>query len=169
MTIARYFTASLLLTLVACGGAQTACPDPTTPTPPPTATAGVGLVEVESAQNFTDTVSALQDAITSRELRVIAVVPHSAAAAQNELELQPTTLILFGKPQVGAPLMNLAPTLGLDLPQRMLVVETDAGVRLYYNDVAFLAERHGLPADHPAIERVNAVLAAIAGEAASEH
>jgi len=61
------------------------------------------------------------------------------------LDLAPTRLVVFGNPNLGTPLMQSAQTLGIDLPQKMLVYENaDGEVNVAYNDPAFLAARHGV-------------------------
>ncbi|MEM9072797.1 MAG: DUF302 domain-containing protein [Myxococcota bacterium] len=125
-----------------------------------------GLIRTQSTRSFDETVAALQEAITSRGLNLFATVPHSAAAAQNDLELRPTTLFIFGKPQVGTPLMRAAPTLAIDLPQKALVYEEGGEVWIVHNSPYFLGARHGLPSDHPALDRITGVLGAIAADAA---
>jgi uncharacterized protein (DUF302 family) len=153
----------LVVLLVGCGGATNA--------PPPQGAAAAGrrdpgLVRVRSEAGFEDTVTQLEEAVTSRGLNVIARVPHSRAAEGAGLELRPTMLLLFGRPQVGTPLMKDAPTLALDLPQRTLVYEEGGTVWVVYNDPRHLAERHGLPDDDPRLGRVAETLAAIAADAA---
>lgn len=127
----------------------------------------LGLVRVTSAFSFDETAERVQAALDARAaLRTIAVIDHSGAAASIDLELRPTRLFIFGNPALGAPLMDEAATLGLDLPQKMLVVEDDTGVYVAYNDPGYLGARHGLgPAAEPRLEQISTVLAAIAREA----
>lgn len=155
----RTFAPLVFLLSLACGGAQVA---------PVASAGGDGLIRVPSAVGFSQTVAQLTAAIEGRPLRVIATVPHSAAAASQDLTLRPTTLVLFGNPAVGSPLMDAAPTLALDLPQRMLVLEEGGRVWLVYNDPQFLFQRHGLAGREQAAERIRGVLAAIAEEAGAE-
>ncbi|MEM1416084.1 MAG: DUF302 domain-containing protein [Myxococcota bacterium] len=127
---------------------------------------GDGLVRVSSTRTFEATVAALEAGIEARPLRLLATVPHSAAAAAAGLTLRPTTLVIFGRPEAGTPLMQGAPTLGLDLPQRMLVVAERDGVWVVYNDPHWLAARHGLTGADAALERIAGALAGLANEAA---
>ena len=53
--------------------------------------------------------------------------------------------IVFGNPNIGTPLMQVSPTTGIDLPLKILVWQDPFGmVNVSYNDVYFLARRHGL-------------------------
>lgn len=104
-----------------------------------------GLVTVQSAYSVEETVSRLETALEENGLITVAVVDHSANAANAGLELPPTRLVIFGNPNVGTPLMQSARTVAIDLPQKMLVYEDEAGdVFAAYNDPAYLSERHGL-------------------------
>ncbi len=48
-------------------------------------------------------------------------------------------------PNLGTPLMQSAQTLGLDLPQKVLVHENGSGVvHISYNDPEYLKNRHGI-------------------------
>jgi uncharacterized protein (DUF302 family) len=41
--------------------------------------------------------------------------------------LGPSDLVIFGKPEAGTPLMQGAPTAGIDLPLKALIWQDDAG------------------------------------------
>ena len=70
---------------------------------------------------------------------------HGGNATEAGLELGPMRLILFGNPKGGTPLMQAAPTSGIDLPFKALVWSEASGVtQIAYNDPAPLAERHSL-------------------------
>lgn len=51
---------------------------------------------------------------------------------------------MFGNPNLGTPLMQCSPTLAIDLPQKVLIWQTETGVSLAYNDPTYLAQRHNL-------------------------
>ena len=74
----------------------------------------------------------------------IATVAHTAGAVRVGLELEPTVEVFFGNPAVGTPMMQAARTVAIDLPQKILITQGESGVRVLYNDPAYLAARHGL-------------------------
>ncbi len=77
------------------------------------------------------------------------------------------TLVILGNPKIGAPAMLDGPTMGLDVPLRVLVFEdSDGETYLIYHDPAEVAEDHGLPSDHPAIQRMQGALKKLTGAAA---
>ncbi|MHC3438679.1 DUF302 domain-containing protein [Natrialbaceae archaeon A-gly3] len=105
-----------------------------------------GLVTVESDESVPETVDRIERAIEESPMALVTTVDHAENAATVDRELPPTTLLLFGNPDAGTPLMDASRTIGIDLPQRMLVWEdeSDGTVYVTYNDPAFLADRHGI-------------------------
>jgi uncharacterized protein (DUF302 family) len=121
-----------------------------------------GLVVRASAFGPGETVDRLIAAVTGRGLTVMARIDHAAAAAQAGLQLRPTEVVMFGNPRGGTPLMQVAQTIGVDLPLRALVWQDEAGrTWLGYNDPRWLAERHGATAA-AGLDGMAAALAAIA-------
>ena len=92
---------------------------------------------------------------------IIHRVDHAAAAQTAGLVLEPTTVLVFGNPKSGTPLMQAAPTLALDLPLRVLVWERAARVQVAYHAPLAVAAAHGAK-DHPVAMKMTDVLAAIA-------
>ena len=106
---------------------------------------GAGLVSQESTKDFATTYDDLVAAIEAAgPLSIVAEIDHAANAESVGLDLAPTSLVVFGNPAAGTPLMQEAQSIGIDLPQKMLVYEEDGSVFVVYNDPAYLAERHGI-------------------------
>lgn len=102
-----------------------------------------GFRSVQSELSFEDTVLSAQQILEAEGFGVPLVLDHSANAASVDLDLSPTTLILFGNPMVGTSLMQESRSMAIDLPQKFLVWEDDAGnVYISYNDPLYLADRH---------------------------
>jgi uncharacterized protein (DUF302 family) len=169
----------LCATLVACGGSNTdgsttpARPAPSAkPAPVPAKKdpqlamahpeLDPGLTTVPSRHSFADTVSRLQAAIKSKGLTVFATIDHSANAQKAGLSLEPTAVIIFGKPQVGTQLMKAKRTVAIDLPQKMLVWQDGAQVKITYNDPYYLMTRHDLSAKKALLQKVRGLLEKLA-------
>jgi len=104
-----------------------------------------GIVTKISKNSFEKTYENLINTINLNELKIIVELDHQANAASVDLELLPTKLVVFGNPDLGTVLMQNTQTIGIDLPQKMLVFENEAGeVQVAYSDPGFLAKRHGL-------------------------
>ncbi|UTW56471.1 DUF302 domain-containing protein [Kordiimonas sp. SCSIO 12610] len=131
--------------------------------------AGGDTMDVKSKFSFSETVTKLEEAITSRGLKVIAKVDHAKGAAAAELELRPTLLVLFGHPKAGTPLMQINQRVGLDLPLRVVVWEDSEGsVMLTYREPAFVSDAWELDPVPPQIGGMTKAIAAITAEAAGE-
>ena len=104
-----------------------------------------GLVTLQSSHDFATTLERLTAALESKGVRVFAQIDHAAGATSAGLELRPTTLVVFGNPVAGTPLMQAVQTAGIDLPLKALVWQDAQGaVHLTYNDPVWIAARHGL-------------------------
>ncbi|STD28557.1 Uncharacterized conserved protein [Edwardsiella tarda] len=100
-----------------------------------------------SPYDFAQTRQRLLTALQARQLTLFAELDHATAAQQNGLTMPPTTVLVFGNPKGGTPLMLAHPSLALDLPYRVLIARQEDGrVRVSYPDSRSYA-RHGLTPD----------------------
>jgi uncharacterized protein (DUF302 family) len=103
-----------------------------------------GLTVCPSSHGPTETMERLAAAVANRGMTILARIDHTAGAVNVGMALRPTEVLIFGNPLAGTPLMQTAPTLGIDLPLRALVWQDDAGKSwLAYDDPTWLARRHG--------------------------
>src|ERR1700687_5430570 len=101
-----------------------------------------GLITIESRYGPEETMNRFEAEVRARGMTVFAHVDHAAGATAAGLELRPTDLLIFGNAKGGTPLMQIAQTVGIDLPLKALVWEDSAGVTWFsYNDPAWLAKR----------------------------
>lgn len=92
-------------------------------------------------------VAAISERLEDQGFEVVGVVNHEAAAASVGLELPPTQVILFSAPWRDARLVRQRQSVGIDLPQKILVFENDAGdLELKFNTAGYLLDRHNLSA-----------------------
>ncbi|MEB3213995.1 MAG: DUF302 domain-containing protein [Leptolyngbyaceae bacterium] len=118
-----------------------------------------GLVVMASPYSVEETGDRFEAVLAERGVTVFARIDHAAGAAGVDLELRPTEVIIFGNPRVGTPLMQCAQSMAIDLPQKLLIWQNEAGdVYLGYNDPRYLAARHGIVGCEEAIARVEQVL-----------
>ena len=107
-----------------------------------------GLTTLASRHDFQTTLGRLTETIKTHQATIFAVIDHAAGAKAAGQALRPTTVIVFGDPRAGTPLMQAQQIAGLDLPLRILVWQDEVGaVWLSYNDPAWIARRHGLDPD----------------------
>jgi uncharacterized protein (DUF302 family) len=112
-----------------------------------TSAAGTGAVTKISPRPVDGTVSRLTDLIAAKGMKVFGVIDQSAEASGVGLRLRPTTLVLFGSPAAGTPVMEAAPLSALDLPLKVLIWADEGQTKVSYTDPATLAARYQLSAD----------------------
>ena len=107
-----------------------------------------GVMSVTSPYHFADTVQRLLSAFADQGIKVFATIDQKAEAMATGLSMPPTTLIIFGNPKAGTPLMVAQPLSGLDLPLKVLVSEATPGeVTVSFNTARYILARHALSAD----------------------
>ena len=93
------------------------------------------------------TVSRLTGILAAKGLKVFAVIDQSDEARQAGLQLRETTLVIFGNPAAGTPVMDAAPLSALDLPLKVLVWADGSRTNVTYYSPAALAARYELSAE----------------------
>ena len=111
-----------------------------------------------SPHSVPDTVAKLTSAIEGAGAGVAAVVDHAAGATKAGMELPPTTLVIFGNPKLGTPLMQENRRLGIDLPMRVLVWQDGDTTRVGYLEPESMASRYGIAADNASIKTMTGAL-----------
>jgi uncharacterized protein (DUF302 family) len=108
--------------------------------------ASAGFVQVQSRHSVVTTADRLELALKGAGIIVFARIDFSGDAARAGLSMHAETLLIFGNPKAGTPLMVAQPSVGLDLPLKALFWE-DAEGRTWaaYNNPAYVLRRHGLP------------------------
>jgi uncharacterized protein (DUF302 family) len=131
------------------------------------ALAADGLVRLQSKDTVKVTAQRLEKALQAKGLRIFARIDHRKGAASVEKKLRPTEVFIFGNPKAGTPLMQCKQTIGIDLPQKMLLYEDEQGKTwVVYNDPAYLAGRHGLgDCAAKVVKKITGILAAVSSAA----
>ena len=119
--------------------------------------ADAGLITKPSKYSVNETIGRFEFAVKARAnagFKVFTRIDHAAAAKEAGIEMRPSTVIVFGNPKLGTPVMIKTPVLGIDVPPKALVWEDDQGqVWLTYNSAEYLYKtiypRHGLSGSWP--------------------
>jgi uncharacterized protein (DUF302 family) len=118
-----------------------------------------GIITKISTQNFEHTYSKLRNILDQNpNLKILLELDHQANAASVDLSLEPTRIIMFGNPRLGTPLMAAGNLTGLDLPQKILVLERNGVVSISYNDPQYLKERHQINGQEEVLQKVTGAL-----------
>ena len=118
-----------------------------------------GLVSLPSQHSVRATSDRLVDLLKSKGMTVFIRIDHTAAAKKVGAEIRPTTLVIFGNPKVGSPLMKCRQAVAIDLPQKALIWQDEQGqVWLSYNDPAYLKDRHQIEGCNEVLKKVSDAL-----------
>jgi uncharacterized protein (DUF302 family) len=105
------------------------------------------VVTKVSPRSVAATVSRLTGILAAKQLKVFAVIDQSEEARGAGLKLRETTLVIFGNPAAGTPVMDAAPLAALDLPLKVLIWADGTRTNVTYYSPAALAARYGLTAE----------------------
>ena len=100
-----------------------------------------------SSHSVADTVARLTELIAGKGMKVFAVIDQRAEARSAGLDLRETTLVIFGSPAAGTPVMDAVPLSALDLPLKVLIWADGGTTKVSYYGPATLATRHQLGED----------------------
>ena len=100
-----------------------------------------------SPRSVADTVTRLKNIVTAKGMTLFAVIDQRAAAREAGLDLRETTMVIFGSPAAGTPVMDAVPLSALDLPLKALIWDDAGQTKVSYYAPASIAARHGLSAD----------------------
>jgi len=105
------------------------------------------VITKPSPRSVADTVSRLTDLLAAKGVKLFSVIDQGAAAREVGLELRETTLVIFGNPAAGTPVMVASPLAALDLPLKVLIWADGNKALVSYYAPASLAARHHLSAE----------------------
>lgn len=123
-----------------------------------------GIVTKAVPLSVNAAVARFTEILEARRVTVFAVIDQAAAAHRAGLELRATTLVVFGNPAAGTPVMDAVPLAALDLPLKVLIWDDEGRTRVSYRDPVALAAGLGVGAELAAkLGAVGALTDALAG------
>jgi uncharacterized protein (DUF302 family) len=118
-----------------------------------------GIISIKSSHDVKTTVDRLENILREKGMTVFIRINHAEGAQKVGKKLRPTELIIFGNPKVGTPLMQCGQSVAIDLPQKALIWQDEAGqVWLSYNDPKYLASRHSIKECDEIIKKIEKAL-----------
>jgi len=103
-----------------------------------------GIVSKIFEGSVDDAVERLVQLVRDRGMTVCAIVDHSEEAHRLDLTLRDTTVVIFGSPVAGTPVMQAHPLTALGLPLKVLAWDDEGQTKISYLDPGVLALRHRL-------------------------
>ncbi len=106
------------------------------------------LAEHVSQFSFAATLERLTGAIEKAGMTIFATIDHAKNARGVGLAMPPATVLIYGSPKGGTPVMVAAPLAALDLPLRVLVLErADGTVGVAFHPIAAALLPAGMAGD----------------------
>ena len=102
------------------------------------------MITKQSRYSYSETIVRLSKAIEDGGNTIFATIDQSAAALGAGLTLRPTSLLNFGNPKGGTPLMDAFPFVAIELPLKLLVWEAHGSVSVAFVPMADVATRYGV-------------------------
>ena len=120
---------------------------------------GIGLITINSNHSVKQTADRFEAIAKDKGLTIFTRIDHQKNAKNVNPSLRATEVIIFGNPKAGTPLMNCAPSVAIDLPQKVLISEDAAGkVALSYNNPNYLKARHNIKGCDNVINNISMLL-----------
>jgi len=130
--------------------------------------AAEGWIIKDSPHSVAETADRLEAAIEESPAKLVARLDHQKNAKSVGLDMSPATVLFFGNPKVGTPIMQANPRAALDLPLRVLVWEEHDKVRVGYLSAEALAERYGIQGAEEAFSNMDKALNGLTSKAISK-
>lgn len=103
-----------------------------------------GWIIKDSTHSVAETVEKLVGIIENAPPKVFAVIDHAAGAKSVDMPIPDATLVIFGAPAIGTPIIAANPRAALDLPIRVLIWDEGGQTKIGYLDTETLKARYGL-------------------------
>ena len=106
---------------------------------------GTFLKTIDSQNDVPTAVAKLEALIKSQGLTHFSTIDHKANASSVNMNLKPETVVVFGNPKMGTVLMNCNPSMGIDLPLRMLFTTDYEGLTtITYTNPEYWSLKHNI-------------------------
>ena len=122
------------------------------------ASAQEGWIIKTSNHSVTETADRLVAIIDNAPPTLFARVDHAAGAQAAGLSLPEATMVMFGAPAIGTPIMQENSRAGLDLPVRVLIWDQEGQTKIGYLDPAALANRYKVEGADKALKQMTGAL-----------
>lgn len=106
---------------------------------------GAFLETLETQNDVPTAVAKLITSIKAKELTHFETIDHAKNAKDAGLRLKPETVVVFGNPKMGTLLMQCNPSMGLDLPLRILFsTDYEGKTTITYTNPEYWTLKHNI-------------------------
>ncbi len=124
----------------------------------------MSLTTIDSVHTVPATIDRVIAALARRGIGVFARIDHAAGARKAGLTLADEELVIFGDPRAGTPLIQADPTIGYELPLRLLVWDAGGQTKIGYRRPTELAGDYAVAAQLETLRRMENLLQQISAE-----
>jgi len=106
---------------------------------------GAFIESIETKNSMPTAIKQLKEALEGKGLTYIDTIDHAKRAKKLGLRLNPQRVVTFGNPLIGAKLIECNPSIGLDLPLRMLFSSDYEGrITVIYTNPEYWSLKHNM-------------------------
>ncbi len=131
------------------------------------AIAAEGWITKTSSHDVVTTADKLVAAVEGAGAKVFARVDHQKGAMSVGTDIAGATLVIFGNPKIGTPIIAENPEAGLDLPIRVLIWDADGQTMIGYLSPDELTSRYGLSSSVEALKKMGGAAGKLTDKAAN--
>ncbi|CAN5370535.1 hypothetical protein BH10CYA1_BH10CYA1_20040 [soil metagenome] len=121
------------------------------------------LTIVTSPLSVKDSVNKLSDLLKEKGITIFAVIDHAEAGRASGFEMKDEILVIFGDPKAGTNLMLESPSIGIELPLKILVWQ-ESETLIGYIDPKLLAGEFPIAKNILLLEKMSALMASLVRE-----
>ncbi|WP_022706266.1 MULTISPECIES: DUF302 domain-containing protein [Paracoccus] len=122
----------------------------------------------DSPHDVVTTADRLEAAIEESPAKLVTRIDHQRAAEAAGLEMPGATVMIFGNPEIGTPLMNADPRIALDLPARVLIWDEDGQTKVGYMDPEEFEDLYEIDGAEEPLEKLAGAMGMLTDKAIAE-
>ena len=122
----------------------------------------------QSPDDVKTTTDRLVAVIAKASITLFARIDHQKGAKDAGLEMQPTTVVLFGNPKLGTPIMKANPRAAIDLPIKVLIWRENGKTQIGALAPSAFKARYGIEGVEKPFAKMNGALNKLMSVAAGE-
>jgi len=106
---------------------------------------GSFISTLETQYSVKESVKRFEKILDESGLSLFQIIDHAQNAKHSDMTLMPETVVVFGNPKMGTILMKCNPSMGMDLPLKMLFYEDYEGRRwISYTNPEYYSLKHNI-------------------------
>ncbi len=122
---------------------------------------GAFIIQNKSSKGLEETALELRKALEAQNFTVLDTIEHKKTADENKISVQPQKIITFTEPKVASTLISCNPTMGMEVPFKIMVWQEYQGqINVEYINPEYWSLTHNIK-DKKCLNLLNQTTAAI--------